>query len=151
MVGIMTVVASIVRLVIWIEILDTANDRTEDINLAVTLALQWGMIEAGFAFFVSQLPALGAYLNKSSRNDIAQTIRYAASAISIKSLGSGGSRNQSWDDRDVESGARTNSHQLGDIRQESVHHIRRDDVYEVKSYSANGEKAIGVDNLTCQQ
>lgn len=95
MTGIMTILAGIVRLVVWIQILNTASDRKEDVNLGVTLALQWGMIEAGLAFIVSQLPALGAYLNKSSREDVAHTIKYAASVISIKSTDSRSSRNHS--------------------------------------------------------
>ena len=103
MVGIMTIIAGVARLVIWIQILATAGNRTEDVNLAVTLSLQWGMIEAGLAFIVSQLPALGAFFQKSSRNDIAQTIRRAASIISTKSNSSGGLGSRSkGSDGDIE-------------------------------------------------
>lgn len=103
MVGIMTIIAGAARLVIWIQILATAGKTSEDVNLGVALALQWGMIEAGLAFIVSQLPALGAFLQKSSRNDIAQTIRRAASIISIKSNSSGGSGPRSkGSDGDIE-------------------------------------------------
>lgn len=130
-VGIMTVAASIVRVVIWIQILDTASNPTRDINLAVTLALQWGMIEAGLAFFVSQLPALGAYLNKSSRDDVAKTIRYAASVISIKSTSSGGSRNRS-----VETSAGAEDDIQGKSRHASADDIEGKDLFEMKTYTA---------------
>lgn len=104
MVGIMTIIAGAARLVIWIQILATAQETdSEDVNLAVTLSLQWGMIEAGLAFIVSQLPALGAVLQKSTRDDMTQTVRRAAGIISIRSNKSGSSEPRSEGlNRDIE-------------------------------------------------
>ncbi|CZT23528.1 uncharacterized protein RCC_09242 [Ramularia collo-cygni] len=139
-VGVATIAASIVRVVIWIEILDTAHNPVKDINLAVTLALQWGMIEAGLAFFVSQLPALGAYLNKSSREDIAKTIRYAASVISIRSNSSTESRNR----RSVENHTGAYNYELSQMRREHGDDVQGEGVDEMKSSSSHIGKTSDV-------
>lgn len=99
------------------------------------------MIEAGLAFVVSQLPALGAYLNKASRNDMAKTIKYAASVISLKSSGSGGStRNHSWTDGVIESYPGTENHELQGVQSKDGLGIRREDVYEVTAHSVRSGK-----------
>ena len=88
MIGIMTIAASIARLVIWVEVDTLASqpnpDPTVDISLSITLALYWGMLETGLAFIASQMPALGTFLNKSTRWKIVDTIR--SSSMSLRPL-----------------------------------------------------------------
>lgn len=100
LVGLMTIAAGVARLVIWIEVLNTASDPTEDVNLAVAMSLYWGMIETGLGFIASQLPALGTYLNKATHRQIAETLRYAASVISLRSFSGNRSLNRNAEDRE---------------------------------------------------
>lgn len=98
------IAAGIARLVIWIEVLNTAANPTEDVNLAVAMSLYWGMIEAGLGYTASQLPALSTYLSTATHRQIAESLRHAAGLISLRSLSVGSysnrSANKTVDDRE---------------------------------------------------
>lgn len=90
----MTIAASVARLVIWVEVDNTTSDPLEDVNLALALALYWGMVESGLAFIASQMPALGTFLNKSTLRHIAESLRSARNSISLRPLNSRTSDNR---------------------------------------------------------
>jgi len=105
--GIVAIVASIIRMVIYIQATSIAFQEHVDNDLLITRGLYWAMIEAGLALVACCLPTMSALTHKKS---IDSAIRSVRSRISLKSNGSQRSGGSSKDNLSkVESNRRATS------------------------------------------
>jgi len=91
--GALTMVASIIKVVIIIGLVDDVNNDfiAPDPNILNSILIFWTMFECGIATIVISLPTLRYYLDMSG-GDILRSLRSMISLQSLASLGSRGTR-----------------------------------------------------------